>query len=227
MANSDHRLQSTMLSESRGLSMPAYLPVLVCVLSFGSIHCSQKREESTQIAMRLNALESGVEQLRISAAAMRITIDALKREEKEVQAGRDFSIRCLASWDELSSMGQALWGCRTAKPMENGFYPNCNVTSSKLKNDMTAKEYFDTTMKQSTILSHAQLIGRRDMTLNHHPAVEAEFEHAFLGQPLRMLSAVVLTAGRAFTVTCSSPKEGYKTLLPSFRSIMDSFEVRI
>jgi len=181
------------------------------------------RSASSAIAEEVAGLESRVEALQARAEALAQQQAALTPPAEEEWLPT-YRIECAAPWRELGPIGQGLWGCQAPEPLPNGFYPNCNLTSSQVEAGVTAQSYYDATIR-SPQLAAARQRGGRAVRLRHQAAYEGSFEHELGGAPLRVLATVVTLDQRSFVITCSAPSPSFDEFAPRFRAIAGTFDL--
>jgi len=135
----------------------------------------------------------------------------------------NYLIECAAPWRELGAIGQGLWGCQAPEPLPDGFYPNCNLTTSVVKRGLTAQAYFEAAISGSSELVAARKFGGRALRLRRQAAYEGSFEHQITGTSLRVLAMVVVQDDRVFAISCSAPPAVFESFVPRFREIASSF----
>jgi len=175
-------------------------------------------EELDVLGRRIETLEARAEAL----AQARAALTAPARQELLP----NYQIECVPPWRELGPIGQGLWGCQVPEPLPNGFYPNCNLTSSRVQVDLTAQGYYEAASRSPQLIGARQL-GARAIRLRHQAAYEGIFEHELGGAPLRVLATIVVREGRAFAITCSAPGPSFDTFVAHFRAIAASFDLGV
>src|SRR6185503_1823327 len=134
----------------------------------------------------LDVLERRVETLEARAERLAQVQAALTPPAKP-ELLPNYHIACLPPWRELGPIGQGLWGCQAPEPLPNGFYPNCNLTTSRVQADVTAQGYYEAASRSPQLMGARQL-GGRAVHLLHQAAYEGSFEHELGGAPLRVLA---------------------------------------
>jgi hypothetical protein len=173
-------------------------------------------ERLVGLGQRVEALEARAESL----AQLQAAFEA-PAEEAWLPTYR---IDCAPPWRELGPIGQGLWGCQAPEPLPNGFYPNCNLTSSRVQAGATAQSYYEAASRSSQLTAARQL-GGQAIRVGHDAAYEGSFEHELGGPPLRVLATVVIRQQRAFAITCSAPSPNFDAFAPRFRVIAASFDL--
>jgi hypothetical protein len=172
---------------------------------------------------RLTELESKVRALEVRAQVVRLWSHA--RLPHAAGTAQPFAVDCPASWQQLGPVGQALWGCRTPTPLHQGFYPNCNVTTSSLAKRMSAADYYHAVLRESPVLSTVTPVSERAIVSHGHPGYEVSFEHDGTGRRLRALASLFLAEQQLFVITCSAPPEVFDGFVGDFRAIAGSFRL--
>lgn len=186
-----------------------------------TVHESDARDRA-----RVDALEKEVLQLEAKAEVARI-LSQSTRPNADAPAPHGYTIQCRAPWQALGPIGQGLWGCRTPEPLPSGFYPNCNLTSSRIAPGLTPQQYYQSTTERSAQLTAARQLGGRAIVVRGRAAYEVSFEHESTGIPLRVLASLFVEGDRVYAVTCSAPPANFDAFASRFRQIAASFELEI
>jgi hypothetical protein len=182
-------------------------------------------ERDLRDRVQIEALEREVLKLEVADEVARITRVILQPPSPAARPPHAYAIRCQAPWQELGPIGPGLWGCRTPDPLPGGFYPNCNLTTSRVAPGTTAQQYYESAPAHSASLAAAQRLGGRAIVARGRPAYEAIFEHQSVGIPLRVLASLFVEGEQLYAITCSAPVANFDALSTRFREIAASFEL--
>jgi hypothetical protein len=186
-------------------------------------HGERDRGERDRGEREVDALQQQVRRLSTQLSTLKIVVEGLTQPAPPLAPDQQFVIDCPASWEQVEPASPTRWACRTVRPLADGFWPNCNLTSGPAEASASAKQYFENALT-GTELSTVRVRSGREVSLNGNPAYEVVYEHDLAQQPLQVLAAIVIRRADAYALTCSSTPAAFAELEPRFRAILASFD---